>query len=308
MGPSELYKLTKEIGKFVQNFRTFSTEAAASLENNFESQLQLEEIRKAQRELNDAFSFRRSINVDSDTDPFEVNVKSPRPDDAFAGQDRETASPTVPAKKKRVRRIKKQKAAPVPVEDDYDLEGLDALSNNLQQLPLADNVPDLDAFDENEEDGDESLSEAEKRAMESMREARDQLKRERTERLQQRRSSSPDGEGSHVEAMEAAANEKEQQSRFQQQLSGDWNAKILENSDKLDPLANIMDRLALLEDQKIAADKRLQEEFKLREENEERYYREKKKLLEEAAAQVQASAYESVSGGAPTTREGVTKK
>jgi Sec-independent protein translocase protein TatA len=325
LGPSDLYKLTKEIGKFVQNFRTFTTEATASLENNLESQLQLEEIRKAQRELNDAFSFRRSINVDSDTDPFEVNVKSPRLDDAFAEQDREFAAaaaassstavadgPSVPAKKKRVRRVKKQKvAAPVPVEDDdddnFDFDGLDALSNNLQQAPLANNVPDLDAFDEDDEDGNDSLSEAEKRAMESMKEARDQLKKERMERLQQRGSSSSDEGGLHKDDIEAPANELEQQSRFQQQLSGDWNNKILEMGDKLDPMENIMNRLALLEDQKIAADKRLQEEFKSREENEERYYREKKKLLEEAAAQVQAWAYESITTGVATTREGATK-
>ena len=78
LGPTDLYKLVKEIGKFVQNFQTFTSEATASFENNLESQLQLEEIRKAQRELTDAFSFRRSINVDEDTEAFEVNAQSPR--------------------------------------------------------------------------------------------------------------------------------------------------------------------------------------------------------------------------------------
>eukprot|EP00980_Cylindrotheca_fusiformis_P031772 scaffold26938_cov113-Cylindrotheca_fusiformis.AAC.1 len=78
LGPSDLYKVTKEIGKFVQNVRKFSDEATSTLENSMESQLQLEEIRKAQRELNDAFSFRRSINVEEDSNPFEVNAQSPR--------------------------------------------------------------------------------------------------------------------------------------------------------------------------------------------------------------------------------------
>ena len=80
LGPSDLYKLTKEIGKTYQHFRTFTTEATASLEKSLESNFQLEEIRKAQRDLNEAFSFRRSINVDADadTDLFEVNAKSER--------------------------------------------------------------------------------------------------------------------------------------------------------------------------------------------------------------------------------------
>jgi hypothetical protein len=96
-----------------------------------------------------------------------------------------------------------------------------------------------------------------------------------------------------------------EQSRFQQQLSGDWNSQILANDDKLDPLAGIMERLAVLEEEKIAADKRLQEEFRLREENEERFYREKKQLLEEAAAQIQASAYAST-GPASSSIDGST--
>ena len=70
LGPSDLYKLTKEIGKFIQNFRTLGAEATKTLETSMESQLQLDDIRKAQRELNDAFSFRRTINVDDEGDAF----------------------------------------------------------------------------------------------------------------------------------------------------------------------------------------------------------------------------------------------
>ena len=89
----------------------------------------------------------------------------------------------------------------------------------------------------------------------------------------------------------------EEQDRFAKQLSGDWNAQILANEDKLSPLSKIMERLAILEEEKIAADKRLEEEFQLRTELEEKYYREKREMLEEAAAEVQADAYVSLDGG-----------
>ena len=49
-----------------------------------ESQLQLEELRKAQRELNDAFSFRRSINTDETGDAFSTTATTPRPGEAAA--------------------------------------------------------------------------------------------------------------------------------------------------------------------------------------------------------------------------------
>ena len=295
LGPSDLYKLTKEIGKFVQNFRTFTTEATATLENNMENQLQLEEIRKAQRELTDAFSFRRSINVEEDTDPFEVNAQSPRLDaeevlaDGTAVAASAVASDTGATKKRKIRRVKKKKVASTAGTAE---EAPDDLAGNAETENLANNVPDLDL--------DDDLSESERRAMESMQIARDELekeqraeaakeaaaqtRKERQERLQRAQESSMETNG------EMAAAE---QSRFQQQMSGDWNSQILENNDKLDPLAGIMERLAVLEEEKIAADQRLQEEFKLREENEERFYRQKRELLEEAAAEIQASAYAS---------------
>jgi Sec-independent protein translocase protein TatA len=77
LGPSDLYKLTKEIGKFIQNIQTLGSDLSTTLETNMESQLQLEDLRKAQRELTDAFSFRRSINVD-DTEAFATTVATPR--------------------------------------------------------------------------------------------------------------------------------------------------------------------------------------------------------------------------------------
>ena len=63
LGPSDLYKLVKEIGKFIQNARNLGAEAAKSFEGTMDDQLELKELRRAQSELNEAFGFRRSINT-----------------------------------------------------------------------------------------------------------------------------------------------------------------------------------------------------------------------------------------------------
>jgi len=308
LGPSDLYKLVKEVGKFIQNFQTFATEATASLENNMESQLQLEEIRKAQRELNDAFSFRRSINVEADSDPFAVNVQSPRgQDDVMTQSTNEpdydlttsaTAGATVAPKKKKMRRVKRKKKVAVEpavasqtaeesVEEVKNDVVLSATSSNEQ---LVNDIP-------SELGIDDDFLEAENKAMESILNGSNdvvqqgddetstlaaQIRDERIERLERAQSLSleSDDTSSSVE-----------QSRFQQQMSGDWNQQILANSDKLEPLAEVMNLLAVLEEEKLAADKRLQEEFKAREVNEEKFYLEKRKVLEEAAAGIQAQAY-----------------
>jgi Sec-independent protein translocase protein TatA len=75
LGPADLYKLVKEIGKFIQNVRTLGSEAAKSFEGTMENQLELTELRKAQQELNSAFGFRRSINTDEYSDAFDKTGK-----------------------------------------------------------------------------------------------------------------------------------------------------------------------------------------------------------------------------------------
>ena len=322
LGPSDLYKLVKEIGKFVQNFRTFTAEATSTLETNLESQLQLEEIRKAQRELNEAFSFRRSINVEADSDPFEVNAQSPRMPEqtelvgtsaatAAAVGVAETSTAEAPKKKIRRRRIKKKveevaedttvaataTTGGIPStnmvnEDDEDDDPFCVPKTDISsKTTVTNNIPDLslDEYDfmtESEESAARALQEAnEQLRKEAMEEEAAQRRKERLDRLQQASGSSED------EANAAAA-------RFQAQLSGNWNEQILSKGEELSPLANIMERLALLEEEKQAADQRLQEEFRLREENEERFYREKRKLLEEAAAQIQAEVYYNPNGDA----------
>jgi hypothetical protein len=319
LGPSDLYKLVKEIGKFIQNFRTFTTEATMSLETNLESQLQLEEIRKAQRELNDAFSFRRSINVDESTDPFEVNVQSERPGTEPAAAATAAAATTAEGgtKKKKIRRRVKKKQ-PVVVEEEEE-EPFCVPGEVAKQSDPIENIPDLGTPTEDGESvavGDR-LQASEDAAMKAIEEANEELRREqelasvveekqnlnvqdddeaaalakiRQERMERLKNGQPTTTTTMEEQVVA-------QDRFQQQLNGSWNDQIMAKTEELSPLAQIMERLAVLEDEKNAADLRLQEEFRLREQNEEKFYREKRKLLEEAAAEIQASAY------ASTTRE-----
>jgi Sec-independent protein translocase protein TatA len=327
LGPSDLYKLTKEIGKYVQNFRTFTTEATSLVENNLESNLQLEEIRKAQRDLNEAFNFRRSINVDEDSDAFAINAKSPRiPEPDFAPDpvtSKATAAPasgttdatTAPSdeaapaaikKKVRRRRVKKKKVEEVVEEDPF-------VGFRADQGELANNVPDLAADDAPNEEGvraAKSLEEAnEELRRESMEEEAAERRKQRLERLENSYGQPAGGEDDALAQQELASTsgydtsltDADEQSRFQQQLGGTWNDRVLANEEDLTPLAEVMERLAILEDEKMSADQRLQEEFRLREENEERFYREKRVLLEEAATKIQAQAYGNV-GPSPSTK------
>jgi len=334
LGPSDLYKLVKEIGKTIQNFQNFATEATASLENNLESQLQLDEIRKAQRELNEAFSFRRSINVEADSDPFAVNAQSPRGQDdaltpsineskydlsttatAVAAESEYDLSSTATAaavapKKKKIRRVKRKKKVVVEptAPSEVPEEMAEAAKNNVafgtptSDQQLANDIP-------TELDMDDEMLQAENKAMESILNGSSddlkleeketsnlaaQIREERIDRLERAQTQEPESNDDTSSLVE--------QSRFQQQMSGDWNGQILANSDKLEPLAEVMNLLAVLEEEKIAADERLQEEFKAREVNEEKFYSEKRKLLEEAAASVQAQAYAgNISTATPST-------
>ena len=314
MGPSDLYKLTKEVGKFVQNVQTFSAEATSQIENNLEDNLQLEEIRKAQRDLNEAFSFRRSINVDEDSEAFEENAKSPRADDAEA--EAVAAAQANASGKKKIRGRKKKK---VVVEEEE--EGDEGAAVDMNQGTVANNIPDLSLDDE-----DDEMSEAERRMMESMAKTEAELSKEQEQEgldsSEQKRQAYLENKASAISADEDRVVERELAStagydmdndaddsaaRFQAQMTGNWNDSILDKEDDLGPLAQVMQKIALLEEEKNAADLRLQEEFRSREENEETFYREKKALLEEAAAKVQAAAYASTTSESKNTTTAATK-
>jgi len=106
------------------------------------------------------------------------------------------------------------------------------------------------------------------------------------------KSSWPD-ENSGNDPFASSSNDNTESNRFAQQMAGGWNKSILDNEDKLGPLAQVMEKIALLEEQKQAADTRLEEEFRLKTELEQKFYAEKRAILEGAAAQVQADAYAS---------------
>jgi len=83
-----------------------------------------------------------------------------------------------------------------------------------------------------------------------------------------------------------------EKNRFQTQLSADdWNAQIMENEDELAPLSMVMKRIAILEEEKNAADKLLEEEYQRRMDNEDKYYLEKRRVLEEAVTDIQEEVY-----------------
>jgi len=312
LGPNELFKLTKEIGKFIQNFRTLGAEATKSFESTMENQLELDELRKAQSELTKAFDFRRSINVDSESEAFSelppiateaVAAAAAATTGAAKGAATTTSNgdtgvePT--KKKKKRRRVKKKKEVEMDGSGDIpDLDMSAAFKDDFQEGMGIGAKPPTPAPSETD------ATEAEMAA---------KLRKERIERLEsaQARSEteaqplpnpSKGGEDWYAQSESDIASEvlAQQQSpeevaaaqdRFQAQVSGQWNNQVIENEDKLSPLAKIMEQIAILEDEKIATNMRLDDEFSRRTEVEQKFYEEKRTLLEQAAAEVSAAAY-----------------
>jgi Sec-independent protein translocase protein TatA len=275
LGPSDLYKLVKEIGKFLQNIRTLGTDLSTTFENNMESSLQLEELRKAQRELNDAFSFRRSINVDADSEAFSVQAGSAQKAEAMAVMASTAVAVDPNASPKKIRRRIRKKA---------DSETESTLSvNNIPDLEM----PDLDLLnttyiDKRLSDEEAAIIEAEfNQYVKNPFEALDSWNVEENSL----------NLNSTVASIETDPAREQARSRFQQQLSGGWNEQILSTGDKLEPMAVVMNKIALLEQEKAAALKRLEEEFAKRTELEEKYYKEQRQLLEQAVSEVQSAAF-----------------
>ena len=286
LGPSELYKLVKEIGKFVQNFRTLGAEATKSFESTMENQLELTELRKAQRELNDAFSFRRSINTDEGMEAFDEGLFKAS-EEAAVGATAAVASTAVgevteegTTKRKRRKLVRRKKKVVVeePPADERE---------------LLTEYPDLDMLNEQP-------------ASDSSASTDNSLRAQRLERLGGASETPIPTEPDWFTASEEdvaskildqqpngnPALEAYQKNRFQSQLSADdWNKQIMDNEDNLAPLAMVMKRLAILEEEKQAADKRLEEEYQRRMDNEDKFYLEKRRVLEESIEEIQAGAF-----------------
>ena len=260
-----------------------------------EDTIQLDELRKAQRELNDAFSFRRSINVDDGDDPF-LNKKVEGNIDPNSGvvaaAESSSASTSNKGKKKKKRRRKKVKK---PVQEEPSMQ----TNGKVEDLSMS------DAFESIEEQAawEEEMTKIQQSRMERLEEsgAADWFTASEeavTDEVLSQQSVADEGP-----MLQNDVSKSDEQTRFASQLAGDWNERILANEEKLSPLSAIMDRLAILEEEKKAADLRLEEEFRLRGELEEKFYREKRSILEEAAAEVQADAYIDLSGENSTVND-----
>lgn len=217
-----------------------------------ESQLQLQDIRKAQQELTDAFSFRRSINVNDEAEAFSKEAVESVAPAATVAASAATASPSQTGSKKIRRRVKKRTPSSETVPD---LE---------MPSPIEDQSQSISAFEaaEIEKEFDKYTSDV----------VDDYISPKVTAEKDDTWFSEPDASST---------------SRFQQQLSGTWNDQILENEDKLSPIATVMNKIALLEKEKKASMARLDEEFAQRKALEDRYYKEQRALLEEASFQIQ---------------------
>ena len=297
-------------------------EATKSFESTMENQLELTELRKAQRELNEAFSFRRSINTDEMAPAFSTSesvVSNVGDGDGAATMSASTTATMgtilsteedegINKKKRRLVRRKKRKK----------VEVLEA--PKLEDKEMMVEYPDLDMLDSDfSEDRTTSSTVSEE-------------ERRRAERLKRLSSgSSPTASSapsqpdwftvsddevatqllkqpstSSVNNPALARYEKE---RFQAQLSAEqWNSQVMANEDKLSPLSMVMKRLAILEEEKQAADRRLEEEYQRRMENEDKYYLEKRKLLEEAIGEIQEGIYTSMTKGGVDGQEDKTGK
>jgi Sec-independent protein translocase protein TatA len=315
LGPSDLYKIVKEVGKFIQNIRTLGSDFSTTIENNMESTLQLEELRKAQRELNEAFSFRRSINVDTDGEAFSTRADTYRSsggDDSNDAADDDTnsvAEESVGTKRATTTTTNTEK-------EDRDVGPPRKIRRRVRKKTIEETTyPDLGMpmLSDNDQENDEAFINQE---FENVVGTNDWGKASSSSTSSSSMAASTSNNygwfgggytppatvavldpGKNVNSI--ATVEQQQPSRFQQQLSGQWNNQILADTSNTTQdqhqqpaaLVTVMNKIALLEQEKLAAVRRLEEEFRKRTELEQQYYQEQRTLLEEAAQQIQERAF-----------------
>jgi hypothetical protein len=289
-----LYKLVKEIGKFIQNIRTLGTDLSTTFESNMESTLQLEDLRKAQRELNDAFSFRRSINTVEEAGAFSVTAGSAQAAEAAKREEEEMmaaqqASASVSPKERKIRRrVKRRKedatdvamsppataaagitTAPVNLASSISSS---STINSCAPDELANNVPDLEM-------PHTTTTNVGGTAAGVVTETAEELALIESEFAQ------------YTVPLPAADDLVGAQTRFQQQLSGQWNDSIVQNTANLAPMGALMEQVSLLEQERQAALARLEDEFARRKEIETQFYQKRRRAIEEKITEVQEKAF-----------------
>lgn len=285
----------------MQNFRTLGTDLSTTFESNMESQLQLTELRKAQQELTDAFSFRRSINVD-DTEAFATTVDTPREAASTvgatataAGTGASVASAATTGKKKRIRRRKVKKVVAVEEEPasfggSGDIPDLDMNAEFDQEAFQAAAATAID--ESSTSTTEESTLTAEE--LDAIDKDFDQYTttdpNPMSEWYDEAAAATAEADAATAAGATTTATSPQETSRFQQQMAGNWNDSIIANTEQLEPVAKVMELLALLEQEKVDADKRLEEEYQRRAELDTEYYQKQRRLLEDAVTSVQEQA------------------
>ncbi|GMH73471.1 hypothetical protein TrRE_jg4622, partial [Triparma retinervis] len=298
LGPQELYKLTKEIGKFISSFRAVGTEATKAFTDNMESQIAMDEIRQARDDLNDAFSFRRSINWEEEEEA-EAAVTAAAEESTAEGSTgggggtaaaavaKGAEETTKGGKKKKIRRRIKKRPKPEPEEGTVQQEGGMMEGFGGERSAFGEDTMESFGGEVNNEGYIDPEPEGGFRT--------DQAEEEKTTEFSE---SYPDlgpfggeeEEGIGMEmgmGMGGGMEEGVASDRFRQQLDVDsWNSSIMENEESLEPLAVIMKKIALLEEEREGKIKMLEEEFRLKSDLEEKFYREKKIILEEGVKEI----------------------
>jgi Sec-independent protein translocase protein TatA len=319
LGPSDLYKLVKEVGKFLQNIRTFSNDLSTTFESSMENSLQLAEIRKAQRELNDAFSFRRSINVDENSEAFSVEAGSAQAAEAAAASASVTpgaAAVTGKTPKKIRRRVRRKAPTPSAMAED---ETLGTVPMDLEMPQPSTSVTTAATLTTRTTAASESSFTEQELA---------EIEREFNQYVESPLlSSSPTtttttADNSDSDALMTTNVLTPEQNRFQQQLSGQWNEQILSSSSSstanattstllsnaLTPedepwfMETIRKQMALLEQEKQNRLRILEEEYERKKDIEQEFYWKQRSILEEAVQSV-ASTTTTVAPGSDTNNK-----
>jgi len=336
LGPTELFKVTKEVGKFIQQLREVFGAYTSQLEEKLEQDLQLEEMRKASRELNQAFNPNSLMNPSTSTSSgmsttsettaeaaAAVGADVPPVLEATATAGGAVVPGTVAAlaknpkkKKKRFKRRKRPKTTEATTTTTSEPAPSSMFPNNLG-IPQQDIPQELSAPPSS---GGDTMIEADRMSRleqgPSWFDAFDKETRDRARKL----TSNPlapsslvkDGYSMDVQdgvgvggdaATPPPLEDDDPAARFAAQMNGDWNQQVLANANANEDtlMANLMQQLQLLEEEKMAADSRLEEEFRLRGQLEEKYYQEKRLILQDAAEEYQKVAAAAEQEKATTT-------